>query len=234
MAYQLLLICDEPKWCDLMNACTTDGNFSLETKKTGAMGLQGIMERRPDVAMLDLNIPDIGGLSWLKMLRQTDAGKELPVIVVSDKKSDEALAEAFTLGADDFILKSCNALEVSARIRVVLRRRFERELQFGAALAVGPVMLDPSRHLCQINGKAVTLRPREYELLEILMRKVGRVLSRNYLLETIWGMSRDADTRTVDVAVSRLRKALGLRAGKWIETIERYGYRLRSPEETGR
>ena len=151
-----------------------------------------------------------------------ELGKDLPIIVLNDRKTDHSVAEAYRLGVDDYIAKPCHPAEFLARMRAVLRRRFEREQFMGAEMTIGSVMLDPAHHQCLVRGKPVDLRPREFELLEILMRKVGRVLSRSYLLESIWGMSHTADTRTVDVAVSRLRKALGLRAGSWVETVERY------------
>ena len=94
--------------------------------------------------------------------------------------------------------------------------------------------MDPGRHRCYVGGKEVELRPREFELLEILMRKAGRVLSRPYLLESVWGMSSAANTRAVDVTVSRLRKALGGKAGKWVESVEKFGYRLCDPDEISR
>lgn len=234
MGYKLILVGDDGDWRNIVQTCAKEGDYSLEICKTGALGLTAILERRPEMALLDLKIPDVGGLSWLNVLRQMELGKELPLIVLNDRKTDDSVAEAYRLGVDDYIAKPCHPAEFLARMRAVLRRRFEREQFMGAEMTIGSVMLDPAHHQCLVRGKPVELRPREFELLEILMRKVGRVLSRSYLLESIWGMSHTADTRTVDVAVSRLRKALGLRAGSWVETVERYGYRFRNPGETGR
>jgi DNA-binding response OmpR family regulator len=138
------------------------------------------------------------------------------------------VANAFDWGADDYILKGCQIPELLARIRAVLRRRFERAEPSGYAVARGPIALDPSRHECRVRKKIIALRPREFELLEILMRKAGRVLSRHYLLETVWGMNREAGTRAVDIGVSRLRQALGPHGSAWIETIPRFGYRCRA------
>ena len=227
MGYRLISVSDEPQWSDRISAVAAQGEYGLEFFRTGSMAMKVILEHRPDMAVLDLKIADIPGLSWLKMLRQMDAGKNLPVIVANDNKPDDSVAEAFAWGADDYVLKSCDPPELLSRIRAVLRRHFEREEMLGAPMAVAGITLDPSRHQCHVRGKAVELRPREFELLEILMRKAGRVLSRVYLLETIWGMSRDANTRAVDVGISRLRRALGSRAAASIETIERFGYRFK-------
>ncbi len=217
-----------------MGACAADGTYVLYLVGTGTEGLKVIHERACDLVLVDLDLPDIQGLAWLRMLRQTDPGKDLPVIVASDRRDDAELAEAYTWGADDYILKTCDPAEFLARMRAVLRRRFERVLPEAPLLKVGPVTLDPVRHRCLVGERSVELRPREFELLRTLMQKAGRVLNRAYLLESVWGMSREVNTRAIDVAVSRLRRALGRRAGAWLETVERYGYRFRDPESLSR
>lgn len=230
MAYRLLSLGDDPRFIGLIRSCAGAAGYQLETLNLGTLGMKAVRELRPDLVFLDVRIADMEGLTWLKMLRQTDEGKDLPVVVAGDRKTDAEVAEAFEWGADDFVLKECDPAELSARIRAVLRRRFERQEVLGQAMSLGPVLLDPSRHECRVRGKRVDLNPREFELLEILMRKAGRVLSRVYLLETIWGMSRYANTRAVDVGISRLRRSLGKRAGRLIKTEERFGYVFRLPE----
>ena len=206
----------------------------MEIAESGAAGLSEVSERRPNLVLLDLGGLEIGASDWLKILRQMALGKDMPVIVFGESASDEQAVEAFQGGVDDYIVKPCDPAELAARIRAVLRRRYEREEQLGEAVSLGPITLDLLRHQCRAGRKAVELRQREFELLEILMRNSGRVLKRGYLLETVWGMDHSAQTRTVDVAVSRLRRALGKRAGRWIETIEGYGYRFRASEELTR
>jgi two-component system response regulator RegX3 len=232
MGYKVLAIGGNGNMGALLEGCASEGSYVLDIVATGTEGLRHITDAPPDLAFVDIDLPDIEGLAWLKVLRATDSGRGLPVIVASGRKTDEEVAEAFSWGVDDFVRKDCDPAEVVARVRAVLRRRFERPERSGSSLAVGDVALDPGRHRCAVRGAGVALRPREFELLEVLMRKAGRVLSRAYLLETVCGMTSDADTRAVDVTVSRLRRALGSRAGRWVETVERYGYRFRDPEET--
>ena len=229
MAYKIAAVSDDPEFIRMLESCIARDGNTLEVMKTGTQGLREIILCHPDMIMLDATIPDMSGPDWLGILRQMGGAKELPVIVVSDHKTDAEVAQAFQWGADDYILKPCDPAELSARMKAVLRRRFEREEQMGHPMALGAIAVDPARQECRIRGKSVELHPRQFELLEMLMRKPGRVLSRGYLLETIWGMSRLAETRTVDVAVSRLRRSLGRRAGRWVETVERYGYRFRNP-----
>lgn len=226
----MLLVSEDSKFEALVKQRAETAGFSFTGVAKGVRAMEEIEQRQPDLVFLDVKIPDMEGLAWLKMLRHTEAGKEIPVIVASHHKDEAEVAEAFEWGADDFILKSCDPVELAARIQAVLRRRFERDEQLGCAMSVGSIALDPSKHECRVRGNSIELKARQFELLEILMRKAGRVLSRVYLLEAIWGMSRDASTRAVDVGISRLRIALGRRAGSQIETVERFGYRLRNPE----
>lgn len=207
----------------------------LEVVGTGVQGFKTIIATRPDLVFLDIGIRDLEGLSWLGILREMREGKGLSVILAGEKLGPEELARGFELGADDCIVfRRCDPRELSARIRAVLRRRGAHAEQPAAILTLGPVALDPSCHRCFVGGKEVPLRPREFELLEILMRKAGRVLSRPYLLEAVWGMASTADTRAVDVTVSRLRRALGGVGGKWVESVEKFGYRFSNPGELRR
>lgn len=233
MAYRLLLVGDDKPWADPVSGAL-NADYMVGRVTSAASALERINADGCDLVLLDCDSSAAEGMTWLKALRHTDAGKQLPVIAASARKTDDMVAQAFEWGADDFVLKSVEPVELLARVRSVLRRRFEREASFGSAMTIGSVTLDPARHKCLVRSTPVKLNPREFELLELLMRKAGRVLSRAYLLETLWGMSRFANTRTVDVSVSRLRKALGARAGRWVETVERYGYRFKDPEEVGR
>ena len=180
----------------LLRESCIEGGFLLEAAGSGAQGFKSIVASPPDLLFLDIGIHDIDGLSWLGILREMREGKGLPVVVTGENLGPEELARSFELGAEDCIVfRHCDPRELSARIRAVLRRRAAQPEQPAAALSLGPVELDPGRHRCYVGGKEVELRPREFELLEILMRKAGRVLSRPYLLESVWGMSSAANTR---------------------------------------
>ncbi|MBI4350131.1 MAG: response regulator transcription factor [Elusimicrobia bacterium] len=230
-----LVISANPALIVLLEACSGQAGCLLETAGTGAQGFKALLAAKPDLVFLDIAIPDIEGLSWLAILREMREGKGLPVIVAGEKLGQEELARSFELGAEDCILfRHCDPRELAARVRAVLRRRTAQAEQPSAVLSLGPLELDPGRHRCFAGGKEVRLRPREFELLEILMRKAGRVLSRPYLLEAVWGMSSAANTRAVDVTISRLRKALGGKAGGWVESVEKFGYRFCDPEDIAR
>ncbi|MDO8806672.1 MAG: response regulator transcription factor [Elusimicrobiota bacterium] len=232
---RFLIISENPVLISLLENCSEQGGYLMEAVRTGALGFKALLAARPDLVFLDIAIPDIDGLTWLTILREMLEGKGLPVIVAGEKLGPEELARSFELGAEDCIpFRHCDPRELSARVRAVLRRRAAHAEQPAAALSMGPVELDPGRHRCFVCGKEARLRPREFELLEILMRKAGRVLSRPYLLGSVWGMSSAANTRAVDVTVSRLRKALGEKAGNWVESVEKFGYRFCDPDQIAR
>lgn len=204
---------------------------TLETMASASEAWNRIFGEKTDLLILDLELPAAEGLGWFRTLRGTDFGGSFPVVLAGPEKSDAQLAEAFELGADDYVLKSCHERELLARLKSVLRRRYETAMLQEGVMQAGPISLDLGRHSCRADGRPVTLNPREFQLLEMLLRKAGRVLSRPYLLETVWGMDARSSTRAVDVCVSRLRRALGPRAGRCIQTVDSYGYRLERPEE---
>lgn len=231
MAYRFVCATKDSPFAEKVAACLASEPGHLENTASVSEAWKTIFGGEADLLILDLELPAAERLGWFRTLRGADGGERFPVVLAGPEKSDAELAEAFELGADDYVLKSCDERELLARLKSVLRRRFEKAMVHEGVVKVGAVSLDLSRHVCRVRGKAVPLNPREFELLETLLRKVGRVLSRPYLLEVVWGMSASATTRSVDVSVSRLRKALGPRAGRAIETVERYGYRFRDPDD---
>ena len=184
--------------------------------------------RPPDLLITDSEPPDMPGAAFLRAVRDSEAGAGIPIIVMGSRRSEEAVLAAFQLGIDDFVEKPFDSREMAVRAKAVLRRRYERLETSGTALKVGGVEIDPSQRSCMVQGRHVALQPREFELLEILMRKAGRVLSRVYLLETVWGMDSKARTRAVDMMVSRLRKKLGARGSRLIQTVSKLGYCFRA------
>lgn len=234
MARRLLLLSQDAAWSQALRNSLADQPYEIRSARTPGEAWEIVTDRHVDILLLDIDLPALERLRWFKLLRETEAGRELAVVLASVDRADGELADAFDSGADDFIQKDCEPVVLGARLRSVLRR-----LQHGPSaeqppMTLGAVTIDTARHLCYVRRERRELNPRQFELLATLMRKAGRVLTRSYLLETVWGMARDADTRTVDVAISRLRRALGQKAGRWVETVERYGYRFRDPSEMAR
>ncbi|MHB2026319.1 MAG: response regulator transcription factor [Elusimicrobiota bacterium] len=237
MGSRFLLIGLNPGDQESVRGAATPAGHAVSSCPTGVEGAKIIAEKndlgeRPvDLVFLEKDLPDMSALAWLSMIRQTRGGQNLPIIVLSREVIGESqVVEFFDAGVDDLVQAPCAAQEIAARARAVMRRRAAPAIEESPVLEIGPILLDPAARQCRVRGKIAGLRPREFELLDILMRKAGRTLSRPYLLEVIWGMDKTSDTRAVDVGVSRLRRSLGIRAGKWVETVERYGYRFRVPE----
>lgn len=200
--------------------------FAVSPVSLAVEALETCHRVRPDAVIIDLDTPDMSGLSLLAAMRRMEECRKVAVILTVPRGRVESVLRAFVLGADDCIEGDADIREVGARLGAVLRRRSQRDQVPGGPLHAGDIRLDPGRRLCTVRRKPVSLRPREFALLEILMRKTGRVLSRAYLLESVWGMDSEASTRAVDIAVSRLRRRLGA-AGRMLETVLKAGYRLR-------
>ena len=176
-----------------------------------------------DVITLDWNLPDATGIEILRWLRQSIVS-DVPVIFITSRQGEEDIVSALESGADDYLVKPVRELELLARIRALARRaQPETEL-----LDYEPYTFDTSNRQISINGDAVKLTEKEYDLALFMFRNRGRVLSRQHLLTSVWGTSADLNTRTVDTHASRLRKKLKLSASeKWkLTSIYQHGYRL--------
>lgn len=222
MPYKILILNADAAAGDSL-ASALKSEFDVSASKLALQALDALRLDRPNLLIADLDLSDMEGMAFLRVLRETESGRQLPVIALSKRKTEESVTQAFDLGVEDFMDIPFDIRELIARARTVLRRRFERAEHWAPPLTLGEISIDPSQRRCLVKGKKVLLQPREFELLEILMRKAGRVLTRPYLLETVWGMSHTADTRAVDVMVSRVRRKLGA-MGKRIETISKMGY----------
>ena len=192
----------------------------------GAALSAALREGKPDLILLDIMLPGEDGVSILRALRRRPDTEKLPVILLTAKGSEYDKVIGLDSGADDYIAKPFGMMELLARVRAVLRR-IQPEGQTAAdTLRAGPVSVDPRAHEIWVSGEQVRLTLKEYELLCLLMRSRGAVLTRDVLLETIWGYCTESETRTVDVHIRTLRQKLGA-AGEMIETVRGVGYRLR-------
>jgi two-component system alkaline phosphatase synthesis response regulator PhoP len=182
------------------------------------------MEKRsPDLLLLDIMLPEEDGLSVLKKLRADRSAERLPVIMLTAKNTEYDRVCGLDTGADDYISKPFGMMELTARVRAVLRRSSasapEREYR------LGELSLDPRRHLVTVGGEPVQLTYKEFRLLELLMEGGGAVLTRSVLMDRIWDLAAERENRTLDVHVRTLRAKLGP-AGKYIETVRGVGYRM--------
>ncbi|NCB33549.1 MAG: response regulator transcription factor [Erysipelotrichia bacterium] len=177
----------------------------------------------PELVILDVMLPNEDGLSILRKLRASAAAAKIPVILATARGSEYDKVNGLDLGADDYLVKPFGMMEMISRVRAVLRRTSEEKPE--DVLSCGSLRMDRARHTVTSDNKPVMLTLKEYELLHALMKHPGMVYTRDQLLNDIWGMEYDGETRTVDVHVRTLRQKLG-KAGECIETVRGIGYRL--------
>lgn len=177
----------------------------------------------PELVLLDIMLPEEDGLSILRKLRARPATKRLPIIMLTAKNSEYDRVIGLDHGADDFVSKPFSMLELIARIRAVLRRA--EPAQASGDFSLGLLFVSPDRHEVKVGGKDVTLTNKEFELLCLLLRNKGIVLTRATLVDRVWGFESERENRTLDVHIRTLRVKLG-EAGSYIETVRGIGYKI--------
>ncbi len=196
----------------------------------GYDGLEQAQQTRPDLILLDLMLPDLQGTEICKLLKSDPDTKHIPVIMLTAKGEEIDRVLGFELGVEDYVVKPFSVRELMLRIQVVLRRKETHSDQ--VIIHFGCLRIDPGAHRTWMNAEEVRLTTTEFKLLLTLYERRNRVQSRITLLEDVWGMDAEAETRTVDTHVKRLREKLG-KAGSYIETVRGTGYRfIGNPPET--
>ena len=216
----ILLVDDEKAVVRLLRHHLEKTGFKVLSAHDAERGLKLARKSAPDLIVLDITLPVMDGLEFLRLLR-TESG--VPVILLSGKRGETDRILGLKLGADDYVVKPFSVGELQARIAARLRRH----PQSAKTAAVGGIAADFERHEVRADGKLVRLSPKEFLLLKLLIEAEGKVLSRDHLLEEIWGHDEglELDTRTVDQHVARLRKKLGAQA-KRVATVPNFGYKL--------
>ncbi|HEX4567737.1 MAG TPA: response regulator transcription factor [Vicinamibacterales bacterium] len=202
------------------------GDASVEVVGRGDEALRSITGRPPDLVILDLNLPVLSGDEVCRILRQKQETRQIPIIMLTARTSESDRVAGLDLGADDYVTKPFSLRELAARVRAVLRRRRASADEARQARYTGKHLIaDFDAVAVTVDAKPVKLTRREFELLRFLVENRNRVLSRDRLLERVWGYDRFIETRSVDVHVGRLRAKLGP-AGQQIETVIGLGYRF--------
>lgn len=199
-----------------------NANFSVIGFEDGASFLKELDKRIPDIILLDIMLPQGDGLQLLNQIRSTAQYSDIPVVMVTAKTSEIDAVKGLDMGADDYIAKPFGVMELVSRVKAILRRT---EKKAKPVLAYKNIELDEGRHTVMVNGSEVELTYKEYEILKHLIRNRGIVLSRDRLMEIVWGYNFEQGNRTVDVHIQSLRKKLG-DAGEHIKTIRNVGYKV--------
>ncbi|MCY3879891.1 MAG: phosphate regulon transcriptional regulator PhoB [Rhodobacteraceae bacterium] len=221
----LLVVEDDQSQQELLTYHFEVAGFSVATVANGNEVLSQIDRHSPDLILLDWMIPGISGLTLCRMIRNSRKGKDIPILMLSARTEEEDRVRGLEAGADDYVAKPYSLLELTARIRALLRRT--RPVSSGKRLTYMEIELDPVQHRVFRSGTNIELRPTEYRILATLMENPGRVWTRMQLLDRIWGQDINVETRTVDVHIGRLRKALCADGGRDpVRTVRGTGYSL--------
>ena len=230
MAEQLtvLLVEDEPSFVEALMVGLKREGFRVEVAYDGAEALEKFASVRPDIVLLDLMLPKVSGVDVCRAIRA--GGSATPVIMVTAKSSEIDTVVGLEVGADDYVSKPYRLRELVARMRAVLRRApaGEEPVSETETVEVGELRLDPERHEVYLSGREVTLPLKEFELLELLMLNAGRVLTREILIDRVWGPHYVGDTKTLDVHIKRLRARIEDDPAhpRRITTIRGLGYKM--------
>lgn len=227
MSNLILIVEDERDLLDTLDYNLQREGYRTRCAATGAEAMTLANERPlPDLVVLDLMLPDMSGTEVCRSLRSSDVTRNVPVLMLTAKGEEIDRVVGFEVGADDYVCKPFSVRELSLRIRAILRRSQSTDVET-EQMEFGRLRVDASAHRCWVDDEEVQLTALEFKLLTTLMRRRGRVQTREVLLTDVWGFSAEVTTRTVDTHVKRLRQKIG-DAGRYIETLRGVGYRFRS------
>jgi two-component system alkaline phosphatase synthesis response regulator PhoP len=226
MREKILIVEDEKDIVKMLEYNLKKEGFRTISAQDGEDALEYAVREHPDLIILDLMLPGMDGLEVCKELKKETKTASIPIIMLTAKAQESDKVVGLELGADDYVTKPFSPRELIARIKAVLRRAKEKD-KLPEVLRLGDLVIDLSKIAVSVKDKPIELTAKEFELLKTLIKAKGRVLSRDYLLDTIWGFDHavEIQTRTVDVHIRTLRKKLKSEA-KRIVTVKNYGYRF--------
>ncbi len=222
---QIYIVEDEKDIVDLLRYNLEKEGYRVLSSLDGAEAIKRIPEKSPDLVLLDLMLPGADGLSVCRALKSDPKTARIPVVMLTAKSEESDKIVGLELGADDYVTKPFSVKELLARVKAVLRR-FEKSGEGSPVQRFKDLSLDRASHVVTLKGKTLELTAKEFELLDYLLTNPGRVLSRDVLLNNVWGYDYFGTTRTVDVHVRRLREKLGPYADH-LQTVKGYGYQFK-------
>lgn len=221
----IYIIEDDENIRNLLSVALAGFGYETEAFETAEQFFARMEEQLPDLAVFDWMLPGMDGMDAIKIIRKKEKSKHLPILLLTAKDKELDKVEGLDGGADDYMVKPFGILELSARIRSLLRRT-EGEEKKDSELKFGEIRVDKQTREVFCGGAAIDLTRKEYELLTCLMENHSRILTRDELLNRIWGYSYEGESRTLDMHIRTLRQKLGDKSGACIKTIRGIGYRI--------
>ena len=225
---RVLIVDDDPDIVRLLTYNLSQAGFQIQTAETGRAALQSIQKNPPDLVILDVMLPDIDGMEVCRTIRQQEVSRRIPVLMLTARGEEIDRVVGFELGADDYVPKPFSPRELVLRVKSILRRAKD---DYSEVLRAGLIQLYPQRRQCFVEKRQVALTAKEFDLLCELMKAKGNVLTRDVLMDRVWGYHGEAASRTLDTHVRRLREKLGA-DGDQVETVRGVGYRVSDSSTT--
>ncbi len=224
MMAKIVIVEDDPDICEILEYSLKQEDFEVEIFHDGQKALAAILDNPPSLVLLDLMLPGKSGMEVARTIRTEEHTANLPIIMITARSEEMDILHGLEQGADDYITKPFRPKEVIARIKALLRRHLREE---DKTYQYGDLVVNFSRHQVTVKNELLDLTPKEFLLLKALIQARGRVLSRDKLLDQVWGFDYYGDPRTVDVHVRRLRQKLGEWAD-FVETVKGFGYKIKT------
>lgn len=227
MAQTIMIVDDEAGVRDLLCDALKIAGFETMSAPDGMSALTAIRSKKPDLFIIDINMPLMDGFELVERLRST--GDNTPALMLSARADRVDITRGLTLGADDYVTKPFGLEELLLRIKAILRRS-QVSLEAATHLTCGPITLDEVSHTVSFNSDPVDLSPTEFKLLQVLMENKGRVLSKNLLLDEVWGITFESESTVADTYISYLRKKLHRDGFEGIKTVRGVGFVIQEPK----
>jgi len=227
MAQLIMIVDDEPGVRALLNDTLRIAGFETIEATDGMSALTLLRTHKPDLLVIDINMPLMDGFELVERLRSTN--DLTPVLMLTAREDKADITRGLKIGADDYVVKPFGIEELILSIKALLRRS-TKNVDVPSLLSCGPISIDDDQHLVCFNGEEVDLSPTEYRLLQILIEKKGRVLSKNLLLDEVWGITFESESTVVDTYISYLRKKLHRDGFEGIKTVRGVGFQIQEPK----
>jgi two-component system phosphate regulon response regulator PhoB len=219
---RVLIVDDDPDILRLVSYNLMQAGFEVITAQNGRKALESVQKHPPDLIILDLMLPDVDGMEVCRTLRNRENSRRIPIVMLTARSEEIDRVVGFELGADDYVMKPFSPRELVLRVKSIFRRMKDERTDL---LRSGDIQLYPERRQVFIGSAQIVLTAKEFDLLQELMRAHGNVLTREILMDRVWGYHGEATSRTLDTHVRRLREKLG-REGSHVETVRGVGYRM--------